>query len=64
MLQGSPEDFTRYLQQYSNTICGRHPIGVLLQACFSLHSLLRAGQLGRQFIMSAHICTHTSTSRR
>lgn len=22
-----PEGFTRYLQQFENTICGRHPIG-------------------------------------
>ncbi len=29
-LQGQPEPFTRYLTQYRNTICGRHPIGVLL----------------------------------
>lgn len=23
--------FTEYLKKYGNTICGRHPIGVLLQ---------------------------------
>ncbi|DBA99827.1 hypothetical protein WJX77_001024 [Trebouxia sp. C0004] len=28
--QGRPEAFTAYLEQYGNTICGRHPIGVLL----------------------------------
>lgn len=28
---GDPEAFTEYLSQYENTICGRHPIGVLLQ---------------------------------
>jgi hypothetical protein len=28
---GDPASFTAYLQQYENTICGRHPIGVLLQ---------------------------------
>lgn len=27
----NPADFTDYLKRYSNTICGRHPIGVLLQ---------------------------------
>jgi hypothetical protein len=32
-----PEAFTEYLQKYENTICGRHPIGVFLQA-------LRQGQ--------------------
>lgn len=34
--QGSPEDFTEYLEQYNNTICGRHPIGILLQVCLML----------------------------
>lgn len=29
--QGSPEAFREYMHQYSNTICGRHPIAVLLQ---------------------------------
>ncbi|XP_008481777.1 protein MEMO1 isoform X2 [Diaphorina citri] len=28
----NPSAFTEYLEQYGNTICGRHPIGVLLQA--------------------------------
>mmetsp|Transcript_31759 Transcript_31759/g.51249 ORF Transcript_31759/g.51249 Transcript_31759/m.51249 type:complete len:129 (+) Transcript_31759:684-1070(+) len=26
--------FTAYLRKYSNTICGRHPIGVLISALF------------------------------
>lgn len=26
-----PAAFVEYLKTYSNTICGRHPIGVLLQ---------------------------------
>ena len=29
-MQGNPEAFQLYLQQYSNTICGRHPIAILL----------------------------------
>lgn len=29
-LQGQPGPFADYLKQYKNTICGRHPIGVLL----------------------------------
>ena len=29
-VQGNPEAFQLYLQQYSNTICGRHPIAILL----------------------------------
>ncbi|KAK0081311.1 hypothetical protein PV325_012406 [Microctonus aethiopoides] len=28
----NPTSFTEYLKKYGNTICGRHPIGVLLQA--------------------------------
>lgn len=28
--QGDPEEFTAYLEHYGNTICGRHPIGILL----------------------------------
>ncbi|XP_026465683.1 protein MEMO1-like [Ctenocephalides felis] len=31
-----PESFYSYLKKYGNTICGRHPIGVLLQAVASL----------------------------
>lgn len=29
----NPTAFTEYLKKYGNTICGRHPIGVLLQVC-------------------------------
>ncbi|CAL1272667.1 unnamed protein product [Larinioides sclopetarius] len=32
----SPTGFTSYLKKYGNTICGRHPIGVLLNAVASL----------------------------
>lgn len=28
-----PAGFSDYLKKYGNTICGRHPIGVLLQVC-------------------------------
>jgi len=28
--QLNPTEFTEYLRKYGNTICGRHPIGVLL----------------------------------
>lgn len=27
----NPPAFTEYLRKYSNTICGRHPIGILIQ---------------------------------
>ncbi|EFJ40486.1 hypothetical protein VOLCADRAFT_99750 [Volvox carteri f. nagariensis] len=36
---GNPADFTAYLEQYRNTICGRHPIGVFLNML--QHSKLR-----------------------
>lgn len=32
----NPAAFTEYLKKYQNTICGRHPISVLLQAVNSL----------------------------
>ncbi|XP_060515747.1 protein MEMO1 isoform X1 [Cylas formicarius] len=34
----NPTEFTNYLKKYGNTICGRHPIGILLQA---IQELLR-----------------------
>ncbi|GBP41866.1 Protein MEMO1 [Eumeta japonica] len=35
-----PRAFTDYLNKYGNTICGRHPIGVLLQVMKSDYSVL------------------------
>ena len=32
------DGFTAYLKKYSNTICGRHPIGVFLGAIKALRS--------------------------
>lgn len=29
-MQADPQRFSQYIEQYSNTICGRHPIGVFL----------------------------------
>ena len=37
------EGFTAYLKKYSNTICGRHPIGVFLGA---VNALRRGGTNG------------------
>lgn len=34
----NPQAFADYLRKYQNTICGRHPIGVLLQAVKCLAS--------------------------
>lgn len=33
-----PKDFTEYLKKYNNTICGRHPIGVMLQSVKALQT--------------------------
>jgi predicted class III extradiol MEMO1 family dioxygenase len=30
---GDPVAFKQYLQEYENTICGRHPISVFLHVC-------------------------------
>ncbi|KER31990.1 hypothetical protein T265_01918 [Opisthorchis viverrini] len=42
----SPAEFTAYLDQYGNTICGRHPIGILLQM---VESLRKGGGPSTQF---------------
>lgn len=31
---GDPDSFKGYLQEYENTICGRHPISVFLHVSF------------------------------
>lgn len=33
---GDPDAFKQYLQEYENTICGRHPISVFLYVSDSL----------------------------
>jgi hypothetical protein len=35
----NPAAFTEYLKKFGNTICGRHPIGVLLQVKHSIYLL-------------------------
>ncbi|XP_077284234.1 protein MEMO1 [Arctopsyche grandis] len=46
----SPQAFTEYLNKYRNTICGRHPISVLLQACAPL---ARSRQCSLKFLRYA-----------
>ncbi|PNF35993.1 Protein MEMO1 [Cryptotermes secundus] len=41
----NPATFTEYLKKFGNTICGRHPIGVLLQA---VQSLQKSGNNGHK----------------
>ncbi|XP_049815318.1 protein MEMO1 [Schistocerca nitens] len=43
-----PQAFTAYLKKYGNTICGRHPIGVLLQA---VNSLQKSGSNGHRMCL-------------
>ncbi|XP_039289216.1 protein MEMO1-like [Nilaparvata lugens] len=40
----NPASFSEYLKKYGNTICGRHPIGVLLQAASYLQKSGTNGQ--------------------
>jgi len=41
-----PEGFSMYLAKYGNTICGRHPIGVLLHALHHEYSCSRSSANG------------------
>lgn len=45
-----PSSFTAYLKKYRNTICGRHPILVLLNVCIVL--------------LMKYFCTNFSFNRR
>uniref|UniRef100_A0A8D8WNP3 Protein MEMO1 n=1 Tax=Cacopsylla melanoneura TaxID=428564 RepID=A0A8D8WNP3_9HEMI len=48
----NPASFTEYLEQFGNTICGRHPIGVLLQAVKHLqaNSVSNGHKLNMKFL--------------
>lgn len=55
----SPTAFTEYLKRYNNTICGRHPIGVLLQVCarhrrYNIPVAITDNFLSLSFIYHAH----------
>ncbi|KAA3679215.1 MEMO1 family protein [Paragonimus westermani] len=49
----APSAFTTYLNNYGNTICGRHPIGILLQAVEALHGNSPAGRFDFKFVKYA-----------
>ncbi|KAF5403515.1 Mediator of cell motility 1 [Paragonimus heterotremus] len=49
----APAAFTTYLNNYGNTICGRHPIGILLQAVEALHSNSPTGRFDFKFVKYA-----------
>lgn len=48
-----PRAFTEYLNKYGNTICGRHPIGVLLQAIAKLRSQSNSPRMSMKFLKYA-----------
>lgn len=58
----NPSAFTEYLRRYNNTICGRHPIGVLLQAVQELQS--RGYNMSFKFLKYAQSsqCTNINQS--
>ncbi|CAN7995126.1 unnamed protein product, partial [Ixodes hexagonus] len=48
-----PTAFTAYLKKYGNTICGRHPIGVLLNAVDALQSSGNGHRMALKFLKYA-----------
>ncbi|XP_012272231.1 protein MEMO1 [Orussus abietinus] len=49
----NPAAFTEYLKKYGNTICGRHPIGVLLQAIQNLKGNTNGQRMNLKFLKYA-----------
>lgn len=49
----NPTMFTNYLKQYGNTICGRHPISLLLQAIHSLQGDANCQRMKIRFLKYA-----------
>ncbi|XP_048480136.1 protein MEMO1-like isoform X1 [Plutella xylostella] len=48
-----PRAFSSYLDKYNNTICGRHPIAVLLQAVEKLRTQQNAPKMSMKFLKYA-----------
>ena len=48
-----PAGFTHYLKQFGNTICGRHPIGVLLNMIAELRGTQNGLRLDLKFLKYA-----------
>ncbi|KAK7473680.1 hypothetical protein BaRGS_00035077 [Batillaria attramentaria] len=57
-----PAGFTSYLRDYQNTICGRHPIGVLLNAINSLRENGNGLKMDMKFLKYAQSSQCTSSS--
>ncbi|RXG55653.1 Protein MEMO1 [Armadillidium vulgare] len=49
----NPSAFSEYLRKYGNTICGRHPIGVLLNAISNLQKTNNAHHMSLKFLQYA-----------
>ncbi|XP_076066499.1 protein MEMO1 [Oratosquilla oratoria] len=49
----NPSAFTEYLKKYGNTICGRHPIGVLLSAVSTLQKTSNGHRMSLKFLQYA-----------
>ena len=58
------EAFTQYLKKFGNTICGRHPIGVLLGAIHAMRSHLNGMRMGLKFLNydQSNACKNTRDS--
>ncbi|XP_023231505.1 protein MEMO1-like [Centruroides sculpturatus] len=46
----SPTGFVSYLKKYGNTICGRHPIGVLLNAVYTIQKTGNGHKMSLKFL--------------
>jgi len=55
-----PDKFYAYQKKYHNTICGRHPIGVFLQAI--KHSKLKYKLKFVQYAQSSQCTSNTDSS--
>ncbi|KAJ8683118.1 hypothetical protein QAD02_018910 [Eretmocerus hayati] len=60
----TPSVFTDYLQKYGNTICGRHPIGVFLQAIQAMKESADGQRMNLKFLKYAQSsqCNNMSDS--
>ncbi|EEB17264.1 conserved hypothetical protein [Pediculus humanus corporis] len=62
----NPTEFTDYLKKYGNTICGRHPIGVLLQAIAYLKNSSNFGNKINlkflKYVQSSQCCRMSDSS--
>lgn len=60
-----PEGFANYLRDFQNTICGRHPIGVLLNAIHCLRQNGNGLRLNFRFVkyaQSSQCCNFSDSS--